>query len=184
MTWLHHLHLGVAMMEKEAFDEARVHFTSSIALKENAPALRCLALLDERDGHPDAALTSYQSAWPLCGNDPNLAVEICAFFLRHQRHAAFAGFVKSLPESIAEHERIVLMTAQIALADGRYADTRRLLGREFATIREGEVSLSELWFASYLKEAGQRQGRQLTEAETRELQEKFPPPRQMDFRMK
>ena len=184
MTWLHHLHLGVAMLEKEAFDKARAHFASSIALKENAQALRCLALLDERAGHPDAALASYQSAWPLCGNDPNLAVEICAFFLRHQRHAAFAGFVKSLPESIAGHERIVLMTAQIALADGRYADTRRLLEREFATIREGEVSLSELWFASYLKEAEQRQGRKLTDAETRDLQEKFPPPRQMDFRMK
>ena len=184
MTWLHHLHLGVALLEKEDFDAARNHFTASVALKANALALRCLALLDERAGHPDAARTFYERAWPLCGNDPNLAVEICAFFLRHKRCAAFAAFVKSLPTNITGHERIVLMTAQIALDDGHYAETRRLLEREFATIREGEVSLTELWFASHLKEAAQRMGRELSDDEARELKEKFPPPRQMDFRMR
>lgn len=183
-TWLHHLHLGVALMEQGSFKEARENLTASIKLKENAQALRCLALLDERDGQTDHAQATYERAWPLCGNDPNLAVEICGFFIRHHRHAALAGFVKSLPEQVAQHERIVLMNARIALAEGNFESMRKLLDREFATIREGEVSLSELWFASHLKEAEQRLGRKPSPAERLELMKKFPPPRQIDFRMK
>lgn len=183
-TWLHHLHLGVALLEQGEFDAARAHFTASIKLKENAQALRCLALLDERAGQTDAAQAAYQHAWPLCGNDANLAVEIGAFFVSHQRYAAFSEFVKSLPAAVAQHERIVLMTAQTALADGRHAAVRTLLDREFATIREGEVSLSELWFASCLKETEQRLDRKLTDTEQQDLKGKFPPPRQIDFRMK
>ena len=67
---------------------------------------------------------------------------------------------------------------------GEYAAVRRLLQREYCTIREGELSLSELWFASYIKEAEGRAGRELTPAEKEKLMQEFPPPPQIDFRMK
>ena len=53
---------------------------------------------------------------------------------------SFQTFVKSLPGSIAQHERIALRTAQIALEQGDYALVRRLIDREFCTIREGEFT--------------------------------------------
>ena len=84
-TWLHHFHLGVAELERGDFGKAREHFKSSLALKDNAPAHRCLALLYERDGDLDAAQAAYEHAWSLCGNDRNLAVEIGEFFTRHKR---------------------------------------------------------------------------------------------------
>ncbi|MBI5393875.1 MAG: DUF5107 domain-containing protein, partial [Verrucomicrobia bacterium] len=183
-TWLHHLHLGVARLEGGAFAEARKHFEASLALKDNAPAHRNLALLRERDGNLDAAQAAYERGWPLCGNDANLAVEVADFLTRHKRHAAFDTFVKSLPATIAKHERIQLLAAQVALEQGSYPLVRRLLQREFCTIREGELSLSELWFASHIKEAGQRKGRELTADERQQLMRKVPPPRQIDFRMK
>ena len=49
-----------------------------------------------------------------------------------------------------------------------------LLQREYCTIREGEISLSELWFASYVKEAEGRAGRGLTPAEKGKLMRDFP----------
>ena len=52
----------------------------------------------------------------------------------------------------------------------------------FAQLREGELSLSDLWFASYIKEAEGRTGRTLTPAEKRKLRQDFPPPPQIDFR--
>lgn len=67
---------------------------------------------------------------------------------------------------------------------GEFAAVRRLLQREFCTIREGELSLSELWSASYVKEAEGRAGRKLTPAEKEKLLQEFPPPKQIDFRMK
>ena len=183
-TWLHHFHLGIAQLEAGAFEEARAQFNASLALKENAPAHRHLALLHERDGNLDAAQSAYERAWLLCGNDQNLAVEICDFFNRHKRQAAFDTFVKSLPAPVATHERIALMTAQIALERGDYPLVRRLLQQEFCTIREGELSLSELWFVSHIREAASRMGRELTAAEKERLMQQFPPPREIDFRMK
>ena len=76
-----------------------------------------------------------------------------------------------------------MLKAQIALERGEYAAVRQLLEREYCTIREGELSLSELWFASYIKEAEGRTGRRLTPAEKKEIMRKFPPPRQIDFGM-
>ena len=183
-TWLHHVQLGVAELEAGAWGEAREQFEAALALKENAPAHRNLALLHEHDGHPDAAHTAYARAWLLSGSDQNLAVEICDFLIRHKRLAAFDAFVRSLPAPLANHERIALMTAQVALERGDYPAVRRLLQREFCTIREGELSLSELWFASYIREAEGRNGHDLTAAEKNQLRQQFPPPRQIDFRMK
>jgi Tfp pilus assembly protein PilF len=183
-TWLHHLHLGVARLEAGAFAEAEKLFEASLGLKDNAPAHRNLALLRERAGHLDAAQTAYERAWRLCGNDANLAVEIGAFLTRHKRPAAFNTFVKSLPGAVAQHERIQLMMARVALEQGDYRLVRRLLQREFCTIREGELSLSDLWFTSHIKEAEGREGRALTTEEKQQLMRKSPPPRQIDFRMR
>ena len=91
--------------------------------------------------------------------------------------------MKSLPATIAEHERIALLKARVALKRGEYAAVRQLLQREYCTIREGELSLSELWFASYIKEAEGRAGRKLTNAEKKKLVQQYPPPPQIDFRM-
>jgi glutamate racemase len=183
-TWLHHLHLGVAQLEAGAFADAKKHFEASLALKDTAAAHRNLALLHERDGDLDMARKDYERAWSLCGNDTNLAVEFGDFLVRRKRQTGFAAFVKSLPATIAHHERIQLQSAQVALEQGDYAAVRRLLQREFCTIREGELSLSDLWFASYIKETEQRKGRELTANEKQQLMRKFPPPREIDFRMK
>jgi tetratricopeptide (TPR) repeat protein len=183
-TWLHHFHLGVAELERGESGKAREQFESSLALKDNAPAWRCLALLHQRGGDLDAAQAAYMRAWSLCGNDRNLAVEIAEFLTRYRGHAAFDAFVKSLPAPVADHERIALLKAQVALERGEYAAVRRLLEREYCTLREGEVSLSDLWFASYVKEAEGRAGRELTPAEKGKLVQEFPLPPQIDFRMK
>lgn len=183
-TWLHHLHLGVARLEAGAFAVAKAAFEASLSMEENALAHRNLALLHERDGAVDTALAAYQRAWPLSGSDVNLAVEYGGFLMRHKRVPAFKAFVQSLSAATAGHERLQLMTAQVALTEGNYAVVRELLQREFCTVREGEVSLTDLWFQSHQQEAEQRQGRELTSAERRDLQRQFPPPQEIDFRMR
>lgn len=158
------------------FAGAKKHFGASLALKDNALACRNLALLHERDGHLDAARQAYERAWSLCGDDANLAVKIGDFLVRHKRQSEFAAFVKSLPAAIANHECSQLQSAQVALERGDYRAVRRLLQREFRTIREGKLSLSDLWISSYIKESEQRLGRELTANEKNQVVRKFPPP--------
>ncbi len=183
-TWLHHLHVGVAQLEAGDFGKARASFEASLALQANAAAFRNLAVLLEHDGDPDAAQGAYSQAWKLCGGERSLAVEFCDFLMRHKRYAAFQAFAEQLPPSAAGHERIQLMRAQLALAHGDYAAVRRLLQREFCTVREGELSLSELWFASFVQEAERRKGGALTASEKLAITAANPPPRMIDFRMK
>ena len=183
-TWLHHLHLGVAQLERGEFEGARASFEASRQLKKNAHAARCLALLAERNGDIDGANADYLQAWSSCGKEANLAVEICGFLERHRRTAACEAFVRELPPSVAEHERIQLILAKLALARGDYPSVRKILRREFCTIREGELSLSELWFDSWIQEAAKPQSRDLTEPEKQAIREKNPPPQLIDFRMK
>jgi Tfp pilus assembly protein PilF len=183
-TWLHHFHLGVAELERGEFAKARDHFQAALDLKDNAPARRCMALLHVRGGDLEAAEADYLKAWSLGGNDANLAVEIADFLVHNHRFAAFDTFLKSLPTAIADHERIVLAKVRADLDKGEYAAARRLLMREFCTIREGEYSLTELWAASYIKESEARAGRKLTDAEKAKFHQEFPPPRQIDFTIK
>ncbi len=183
-TWLHHLNLGVAQLEAGEFETARASFEASLKLKKNALAERCLALLAERGGAIDAANAAYLRAWALCGESPSLAIEICGFLERHDRTAACEDFVRTLPPTVVNHERIQLTLAKLALARGDDSSVRKILQREFGTIREGELSLSELWFASWIQDAAKRQGRDLTEPEKQAVREKNPPPQAIDFRMK
>jgi hypothetical protein len=85
---------------------------------------------------------------------------------------------------LADHERISVMRAQVALELGDYPAVRRWLEREFCTIREGEGTPSVLWFASYVQEAEQRAGRKLTPAETQQVVQQHPLPHALDFRMR
>lgn len=70
------------------------------------------------------------------------------------------------------------------LAKGDYPAVRSVLHHEFCTVREGELSLSELWFDSWIMEAEKREGRQLTDDEKGTIRKKNPPPLSIDFRMK
>ena len=70
------------------------HFELSLSLKDNAPAHRCLALHHSYAGDLEAAEAGYMRAWSLCGNDPNLAIEIGEFLFRIRRYDAFDAFCK------------------------------------------------------------------------------------------
>lgn len=183
-TWLHSLHLGIAQLEAGQFSAARQLLEESSRARLSAMAHRSLALIAEHKGLIDRAATEYRQAWSLANGDANLAVEIAAFLLQHQSAAEFRTFVATLPSPAAQHERLQIMQAQLALAEGDYPRVRRLVDREFCTIREGELSLSELWFQSYFLEAEKRFGRALMDNERETIVKQNPPPEVIDFRMR
>lgn len=183
-TWLHHIYIGVAKLEAGRFAQAREHFRRSVELQDNWIARRNLAVLDERDGELEAARAAYQVAWKLSGGYRNLAVEICEFLFRHQMFDALDAFIAELSAAVKSHERIQMVLAKVALRRNDFRFVRKVLNREFATIREGEVGLSDLWQEMCLKEAAHKKGRALTFAEMDAVVANAPPPRHLDFRMK
>jgi hypothetical protein len=142
-TWVGELMLATAALDRGERHVAAQHLAQSLALKPNWAAYRLEALLaDDRD----AIVSSYLRAWNGGDAPPDLAVEIAQYFGAASLSAELKAFVEALPAPIRSNERIVLARAVVAANEGDLDELEHLLfDRPFATIREGETLLSDLW---------------------------------------
>ena len=86
----------------------------------------------------------------------------------------------ALPAACLDHERIRLVRAQLALAGGRVEEVEALLEGDFCTIREGETTLTDLWFELHISIAQRRAGREPSGAERDAVIAANPPPPRID----
>jgi hypothetical protein len=177
-NWFAWLHWGVWQMEH--FDEAgAAHaWQQSIALQPTVWAHRNLAKLCERRNQFGAAEQHYVYAWALAMNlnaedRGALEGELLRLFIETKQFRKAASFHEGLPADVQAHERVQLAFAEVALALGRLDVVEATLQREFANIREGEVSLTDLWFRLW----AQRDGTSVAEA-----RKNHPAPKAIDFR--
>ncbi|MCG5073702.1 DUF5107 domain-containing protein [Paraburkholderia tagetis] len=187
-TWLHALALGIIALDRGHTAPATAFFQRAHTLRPNALSLRNLAL-SERD--VEAAERLYLSAWDALDAAPqlatplitSLAAEIAEWLLRHNRIAALRRFLYGLSPDVERHERIRLTRARLSLLDGNLDSAEQWLDHDFATIREGETALDEIWSALQIARASRRLGRALSPDEERAVLAASPVPYRLDFRM-
>lgn len=179
-TWLHALALGIIALDSGDTQAAQALFRRAHALRPNALSLRNLALTED---DVQAAERLYLSAWQAPDAPPQLAPEIAEWLLRHKRIDALRRFVCGLDPAVGQHERIRLIRARLALLDGNLDDAEHWLDYAFATIREGETALDEIWSALQTARVSRRIGRALTPDETHAVLAASPLPYGLDFRM-
>jgi hypothetical protein len=180
-TWLHQLVLATALCDHGNKDAARQHVDLSLAAKSTWLGHRLRALLDP---DTDAAAADYLQAWQMGDAPPELAVEIATYFMRTGRSENLKTFVESLPAAVRDNERIILARAVVAANDGEFDELERLLfSRQFATIREGETLLSDLWMRLRKGRLEAGLGRVATPAEAKQDMRAHPMPPALDLRM-
>ena len=104
--------------------------------------------------------------------------------MNNERSDELKRFVAALPAKTRDNERIVLAQAVVAANDGRFDEVERLLmSRQFATIREGETLLSDLWVKLRRGRLERELGRTATADELRRDLLLHPLPRALDLRM-
>lgn len=179
------LHLGV--MAAEAFDEeAAIRlWRESLALAPSPWAWRNLgALARLRDRHAEAA-TCFLQAWELRASLDEtarqaLAREIMQTHIAAATPAAALGFYAALTPALQDDDVVQIARAQAALALGDLATVAAVLARDFASIREGESNVTELWFAVQAwRDAGNRPP---TPEEKSASRSRHTPPLRLDFR--
>lgn len=180
-TWLHALLLGIAALDRGERDIARTLFERSIALKPTWLGRRQRALVTS---DPDAADRDYLAAWASGDAPPALAAEIVALLVKHGRLERLRAFASSLPASALSDERVHLGRAMVAAGEGDLDLLERLLERHFATVREGENLLDELWVALQRGRLQQVLGRAPSPAELAARLKQFPVPAHLNFRMR
>lgn len=180
-TWLHALILATAALDHGDRAAAATHVDQSLALRPSWAAHRLKALLGP---DADAASDSYLRAWNIGDAPPELAIEIATHFMTNGKSDGLKHFVDALPPAVRGNERIVLARAVVAANSGQFDEVERLLmSRQFASIREGETLLSDLWVRLRRGRLEQELQRIATRDEIRQDLASHPMPRELDLRM-
>ncbi|MEP7240581.1 MAG: DUF5107 domain-containing protein [Devosia sp.] len=180
-TWLHALILAIAALDAGEEASARGHLERSLSLRPSWLGFRLSALLSS---DADSASRDYLRAWSIGGAPLDLAVEIATHLMQAKRSAELRAFIDALPAAIRDNERIVLARAVVAADDRQFDEVERLLmSRQFASIREGETLLSDLWLRLRRGRLEVALGRPASPEETSADLAQHPMPPALDMRM-
>lgn len=170
---------------------ARKAFLRSVELCPSVWALRCLFDIERREGNDALAEQYYDRVFELKEStlDFAFAAEYMNYLNSKGRYEKAWELYLSLPESIRQVDRMMLCMAQTAIKLRKLDYIGPVFEREYADIKEGESSLTDIWFEyCALKLAKERgldeniSGEPLEDL-IDEVWESCPPPKSIDFRM-
>jgi tetratricopeptide (TPR) repeat protein len=184
--WFGLLHEGVMLMEHFQLPQAVAAWQESLRLRPSAWAARNLAVACLRQGKEETALAYYRQAWEIMQKSgmpsTSLAVECLQALVKARQYAEGMTLYRALPANIQKFDRIQILYGRIALELGLLDEVEKVLSREYAVIREGELELTDLW-AEMCFRREIAAGAEDTAALRQEILKKFPPPVNIDFRM-
>jgi tetratricopeptide (TPR) repeat protein len=183
-NWLAWLHLGVMYYSCGNFEKARRAWEKSLECEQSPWAYRNLAVLAQREKLKEKAADLFTRATALITNVYNLDVECCTALIDAGRYEQLFRFIDGLPPEIRSRGRIKVIEAQAALKRGDLKQVERILeSRPYvADIREGEVTLSHLWFEMHEKRISEEEKIPIGEELRKRIRKEFPPPIWLDFR--
>ena len=184
-NWSAWYHLGVMRYHAGARAAAVQAWERSLADRVTPWALRNLAQAAADDGRAEAAADLYVQACRLHPGLTPLAVECGRALIDAGRPQQWLDLLQQLPASVAAAGRIRLLEGQAALATGDFARVEQLFTDKpvVADLREGELSLSELWFDYHARRLSIAQGRAIDDALVARVRQEYPVPPELDFRM-
>ena len=183
--WFSWLHVGVMRYGSGDRSAAREAWERSLTCSESPWALRNLALLDKEHGQTDQAAERYVAACRLNPHLIPLAVECGRFLTDAEMPQEWLDLYDSLPNSVRSAGRVRLLEGQAALQAGDLVRVEALFREKLVIedLREGERSLSQLWFEYHEIKLSGEEGIPVDDALRARVREEFPVPREIDFRM-
>lgn len=182
--WLAWLHLGVMYYSNENIDKARQTWEKSLALEPSPWAYRNMAVLEKREGRPAKATDLLLKACQMAPQIHSLAIECCQTLLEAGRPQGMLNFIDGLSQHIRDRGRMRIMEARAALKMDELQRVEEILksGPLGADIREGEVTLSNLWFEMHEKRIAAEKNVPIDDKLRQSVRKNYPPPSWLDFR--
>lgn len=184
-NWLSWLHLGVMRHHSGDRDGARCAWEESLGQVRTPWALRNLAVLALEGERVDDAAELYIAACRLRPSLLPLATECGRALIDVGRPRAWLELLAELPESVRAAGRVRLLEARAALAVGDLGTVERVLAEKpvIDDLREGEVSLSHLWFAFHEQRLSAAEDVPMDDVLRARVRREFPVPKEFDFRV-
>ncbi|MDR1440225.1 MAG: DUF5107 domain-containing protein [Clostridiales bacterium] len=188
--WHSWLQLGVMHAAAGDWGKAKSAFEASDAKTPNGWAKRNLAILAHIAGEYEDEAAMLLKAAELLPILP-IAAECGKALLETGRASEFVAFYNRLPQPIQEHGRLRVMRARAAAMEGDFDAGLAILesGVQVVDVREGEVSLSDLWISLHARkiakaEGGSANGLAAGDALWERALREHPVPEALDFRMR
>jgi len=182
-NWFIRYHLGVCYMERFDYQNAEAQWTKSNELTENCWATRNLAIIKYRKEDKDAYFTLLEKAHKLNPTCAQLAHEYFFALITDKKYEKLDAEIKVMDPALINFERIKMDVIANALNNNDFETVEKYLYFDYATIKEGEVSLSEYWFELEARKKAKNDGIEYTEDLKKELSKTLTPPYKLDFRM-
>jgi hypothetical protein len=183
--WMAWWHLGVMQCHAGQVDAARASWERSLDIEPSAWALRNLAVLAKWEGALERAADLWLTAAKMAPDEPSLVVECGAALLDASRPQAWLDLLPGLPSQVRTAGRVRFLEAKGALMLGALKTAGQILETELVIpdLREGELSLSDLWYEMQEKRLAAAEGAAIDDALRERVRREFPPPAWLDFRM-
>ena len=205
--WYALLHYGVALYEYQrtdvllnaAYDEkederligaARECWLASIKAQPNVWAYRNLAVLEEREGNTELAEEYYARAMslPEIYSDYAISSEYMRLLVTLKKYEKAWAVFEALPEEFKRIDRIRITASEAAVKLDRLDYLEEFFREDHYDIREGECSLTDVWFEYSARRIAKERGiTDLTDDVLEKLIDEAwdvcPPDYAIDFRM-
>ncbi|MDW7657244.1 MAG: DUF5107 domain-containing protein [Bacillota bacterium] len=183
-NWYAWYHLGVMRYHAGEDAWAVEAWETSNRLEKNPWALRNLALVSLYGENMEAAAQLYEQTVYLC-DEHSLVVECAKALLMAGKGTRWLKIFDSLTKEHKENGRILYYVAMAHIRTGNFFEAEKILYRPLVIddMREGEISLSNLWYELIEKKLVAAKGRSLTQTEKQEITRKWVLPHHLDFRM-
>lgn len=183
--WYGKMHLGLLAYAQGNVEEAKTCFEASVAAAPSCWSLRNLAMVYRNHlDDPQSAADLMEQAIALEPNDRSLWMDMATTLLKARRYQRLIDLYKTLPEKFRALGRLKLYTANAMIELGQYRNATELLNYDLSIpdFKEGENSVSTLWFRLYGAILAEETG--ITDPERLEkLVEERYPLKHLDFRM-
>lgn len=180
--WLSWLHVGVMKYRSQDIDGAKVAWETSLKLEPSGWAYRNLAVVAKDQDRLSDGADLYLKACRMLPGLWQLAVECCQTLFEAQRPQDVVKLLDELDASITQRSRLKLMRAKAAVEMGELETAENILRNlELTDVREGENSLTEVWFWLNVKKVGKAEGLQIDDALCDRVWREIPPLGKLDF---
>lgn len=183
--WLARLHLGVMYYHAGEIEAAKQAWELSLDMAPSPWAYRNLAVAAKHEGRSADAADLLLKACRMVPDVIQLSLECCDALIGAGRQRELMDFLDTLPTDIRSHGRVRIFEARAALDIGDLEKVNNILesATEVADIREGEVTLTDLWFSMHEKRIAAAEKVAIDDALKERVRREFPPPAALDFRM-
>lgn len=184
--WLSWLHLGVIYYYRKQFDNAKDAWQKSLELEPSAIVQRNLAVIAADNGDTQKAADLLLKACELAPRMRQLTIECFYALLKAGRPREVIDSYNNLTEEIKGHGRVKFLMGIAALELNDLNTVENLFKHNIIVpdMREGEVSLSDLWFKLHEKRLATKENIPIYDKLRQRVRSEFPPPAEIDFRMK